>query len=296
MKTIKTVLILLAIFATYTISAQVAITDDGSEAHSSAMLEVKSTNKGFLPPRMTEAERDAIANPATGLILYQTDGTAGLYQFVGTTWIPVSSTTDGSETIVTAGTNVNITGTGTAASPYVVNATGAATYAVGDFAHGGVVFYVEPCGTKGLVSAIEDQDGGSGIKWRGGSTNYNTMAKGDELYAGKMNTSIIIAVHAAKNDFDEHAALACANYTYGGFGDWYLPSLKELELMWQNRAVIDATATANGGSTFFSNFSYWSSTERIDNGNFAENILWSIGDKGGNAKDWLMRVRAVRAF
>jgi hypothetical protein len=62
---------------------------------------------------------------------------------------------------------------------------GVATYQVGEFAHGGVVFYIEPCGTKGLVCAIEDQS--SGIKWRGGGTNYSTMVRGDEIYAGMMN-------------------------------------------------------------------------------------------------------------
>ena len=45
----------------------------------SALLEVQSTTKGFLPPRMTEGERNAIATPAVGLIVYQTDGEEGVY-------------------------------------------------------------------------------------------------------------------------------------------------------------------------------------------------------------------------
>jgi uncharacterized protein (TIGR02145 family) len=55
------------------LSAQVSISTDGSEAHSSAMLDVKSTSRGFLPPRMTKAQRDLIADPADGLIIYCTD-------------------------------------------------------------------------------------------------------------------------------------------------------------------------------------------------------------------------------
>ena len=38
----------------------------------SAQLEVSSTTKGFLPPRMTTAQRDAIIDPADGLIIYNT--------------------------------------------------------------------------------------------------------------------------------------------------------------------------------------------------------------------------------
>jgi len=53
--------------------AQVAVNSDGSSPDGSAMLEVKSTDKGFLPPRMTTAQRDAIGSPATGLTIFNTD-------------------------------------------------------------------------------------------------------------------------------------------------------------------------------------------------------------------------------
>jgi hypothetical protein len=53
---------------------------------SSAMLEVKSTTKGFLPPRVTATEKGGIVSPATGLIVYQTDGTKGFYYYDGTAW------------------------------------------------------------------------------------------------------------------------------------------------------------------------------------------------------------------
>lgn len=53
----------------------------------SAKLEVSSSNKGFLPPRMTGTQRAAISNPAAGLMVYQTDGTSGLYYYSGSAWI-----------------------------------------------------------------------------------------------------------------------------------------------------------------------------------------------------------------
>ncbi len=151
------------------------------------------------------------------------------------------------------------------------------------------MFWVDETGQHGLVAAIEDQ---AFTKWRPDGT-YATNAKGDEVYAGNMNTSIIISVHSAKDDFGDHAALVCANYNFDSFGDWYLPSKEELNLMWQNKETINTTAIANGGSAF-TNAYYWSSTEYDDqlawiqfffNGNQFEN------PKYGDNWD-----RAVRAF
>lgn len=52
----------------------------------SAILDIKSTTKGFLPPRMTNAQRTAIATPAVGLVVYCTDATEGLYIYKSTGW------------------------------------------------------------------------------------------------------------------------------------------------------------------------------------------------------------------
>jgi hypothetical protein len=51
--------------------------------NNSAILEMVSTNKGVLVPRMTQLQRDAIASPATGLLIYQTDIIAGFYYYSG---------------------------------------------------------------------------------------------------------------------------------------------------------------------------------------------------------------------
>jgi hypothetical protein len=56
---------------------------------SSAALDITSTTGGILVPRMTTAQRGAIATPATGLLVYQTDGVAGFYYNSGTSGAPV---------------------------------------------------------------------------------------------------------------------------------------------------------------------------------------------------------------
>jgi hypothetical protein len=72
MKTFRTFFIITALLTTYLLEAQVSVSSDGSEPDSSAMLDVKSTSKGVLIPRMTTAQRDAITNPAESLIIFNT--------------------------------------------------------------------------------------------------------------------------------------------------------------------------------------------------------------------------------
>jgi len=67
--------------------AQVAINNDGASPDASAMLDVTSTDKGILIPRMTAAQRDAISNPANGLLVYVTDDNQ-FYYYTGTEWQP----------------------------------------------------------------------------------------------------------------------------------------------------------------------------------------------------------------
>ena len=88
----KKLFILLAIFTTLASMAQsLGINADGSAANASAMLDVSSTNKGFLPPRMTSAQRLDIASPATGLMVYQNDANTGNYIYNGSSWVLLSN-------------------------------------------------------------------------------------------------------------------------------------------------------------------------------------------------------------
>jgi len=69
----------------------ISINTDGTDANSSAMLDVKSTTGGLLVPRMTLAQRDAIVSPATSLLIYQTDGTTGFYYYSSSAWVKLTS-------------------------------------------------------------------------------------------------------------------------------------------------------------------------------------------------------------
>jgi len=71
-------------------SQNVGINATGAIPATSAMLDVASTTSGVLVPRMTQAQRNAIATPATGLLIYQTDVVAGFYYYNGTAWVSFS--------------------------------------------------------------------------------------------------------------------------------------------------------------------------------------------------------------
>jgi hypothetical protein len=80
---------LFVFFSCKGIAQSLAVNTDASAADNSAILDLKSTAKGMLIPRMLQSERTAISLPATGLLVYQTDGSAGFYYNAGTPASPV---------------------------------------------------------------------------------------------------------------------------------------------------------------------------------------------------------------
>jgi len=166
---------------------------------------------------------------------------------------------------------------------------------VGDFYGGGVVFYIFESGdtgyvegeTHGLIAAVQDQS--SGIRWYNGYY-VATGATGFAIGTGSANTDAIIS---SQGGGGASAGVAWA-YTGGGFTDWFLPSKDELNQMYTNKATINTTASANGGSNFSTNH-YWCSTE-INYG-----VAWAQSFNNGNQSAFYKTVtfpcvRAVRAF
>ena len=86
------------------VNAQVAINSDNSNPDPSAMLDVKSTDKGMLVPRMTTTQRTAISMPASGLLVF--DSTTGSFWFYNSgAWQELTG--GGSEPWIPSGNNIS---------------------------------------------------------------------------------------------------------------------------------------------------------------------------------------------
>ncbi len=98
----KTLFSILAAFALhFTAQAQsVAINTSGNAADNSAILDVSSTDRGVLVPRLTTTQRTGISTPATGLLVYDTDLNS-FYFYSGSAWTAIPNTT----TWTTSGSN-----------------------------------------------------------------------------------------------------------------------------------------------------------------------------------------------
>jgi len=145
-------------------------------------------------------------------------------------------------------------------------------YAIGDIVGGGIVFYLDSTGQHGLVCTQNDL----GLyQWGcyGGSITGTSTALG----TGQVNTNLIL------NGCSQRpiAASICDDLVLNGHSDWYLPSLMELNLLYQNLVTLNIGVFQNG--------IYWSSSD--------SNLGGGAYSNGGNeGKDTNRQVRAVRAF
>ncbi|MFZ2452689.1 MAG: DNRLRE domain-containing protein [Methylovulum miyakonense] len=195
------------------------------------------------------------------------------------TGVPVAPT-------ATAGTDTNQLAT----TAFANNAAG--VHAIGESYGGGIVFYVYDSGRHGLIAATTDQS--ASILWYNGTYRV-TGTTGDG--AGAMNTAMIVATQISDTPAGNFAAKVCADYavTVGGvtYGDWYLPSKLELNLMYQNIGPGAAAPLTNAGG-FASSHYYWSSSER--SGSVAWYQNFGSGVQYVGIKNFTFYVRAARAF
>ena len=90
MKPFQLLLLVFLLFSSVAVKAQVAI--GTAVPDPSAQLDITSTIRGLLMPRMTAAQRALIGSPAEGLLVYQTDAPTGIYLYMGGVWSLIGAT------------------------------------------------------------------------------------------------------------------------------------------------------------------------------------------------------------
>jgi Protein of unknown function (DUF1566) len=158
--------------------------------------------------------------------------------------------------------------------------TSPATFTIGQVFGGGIIFYVDGTGQHGLIASASDQS--IGLKWNNTSL-VTTNATGFAIGTGSANTTTIINVQGT----GLYAASLCRQFfNGGGFNDWYLPSLFELNQLFLQKTVV-------GG---FTNDFYWSSSESSSTAAWVINFGASGQNQQSFTKSANYFVRAIRSF
>jgi hypothetical protein len=192
---------------------------------------------------------------------------------------------------------VGVTGaTGLTGAIGATGATGATggglfTHYIGQLYGGGIITQVwqDSSVEHGLILSLTDLS--TGAAW---SNVDSTLigAGAQSQFAGEVNTPAIIA----QTGETASAAQICTSYTGGGFTDWYLPSIWELQQCYNAALIVNRVIGGTSGLQF--TVRYWSSTEYDISTAWAENFYYGFGSAGTNndKKKKLYSVRAVRRY
>jgi hypothetical protein len=116
----KILLLLILFLKTVSTFGQLGL--NTTSPHPSAVLDISSSNKGLLAPRMTSSERDLISSPANGLLVYCTDcSPKGVYIYNGGNWNEIALQTGEATTLKTGAVQLTGSLSGDAGNPLVSN-------------------------------------------------------------------------------------------------------------------------------------------------------------------------------
>lgn len=162
---------------------------------------------------------------------------------------------------------------------------------IGEQFGGGVIFHLWKDSTGTEHGLIVDKSDLSNSVW---SNNDQTWVglQAQSSWNGLKNSNGIVGQSGHTNS----AAALCLNSNRGGQSDWYLPSMHELNLLWNNYFTVARTLSQISGATELEPDYYWSSTEDKVNLLSAWVFNFFHGETINYTKGYLGYVRAIRAF
>jgi hypothetical protein len=168
--------------------------------------------------------------------------------------------------------------------------TGSFTHYIGEEFGGGVIFHLwrDAQGVEhGLI--IDKTDLSTAQAWSN-ITSTLIGAAAQSSWDGSSNSNAIVwqAGHTSS------AAALCLNSTNGGQSDWYLPSIQELNMLWNNYYTVARSLSQISGASQLQLANYWSSAEHGSTNAWL--FLFNNGNANSYNKFTTYYVRAVRAF